>query len=70
MERLWMNARRDSTDGPENVDELVFPANVKFADIVPVVETFLNKDQALFRVQGSVGIDTPIGVIPFSSMNR
>lgn len=46
--------------------ELVFPANVKFADIVPVVETFLTKDQATFRVQGSVGIDTPIGVLPFS----
>ncbi|KFE62513.1 LEA type 2 family protein [Hyalangium minutum] len=45
--------------------ELVFPANVKFADIVPVVETFLNKDQALFKVQGSVGINTPIGVLSF-----
>jgi LEA14-like dessication related protein len=47
-------------------NDLVFPANVKFADIVPVVETFLNKDHATFRVQGSVGIETPIGVLPFS----
>ncbi|WP_434448375.1 hypothetical protein [Lentzea sp. E54] len=31
MERLWMNARRDSTDGPENVDEL-------FAEIVAGLE--------------------------------
>lgn len=45
--------------------ELVFPANVKFADIVPVVETFLNKDRAAFKAQGSVGIKTPIGVINF-----
>ena len=45
--------------------ELVFPANVKFADIVPAVETFLTKDAATFKVQGSVGIDTPIGVISF-----
>ncbi len=45
--------------------ELVFPANVKFADIVPVVETFLTKDAATFKVQGSVGIDTPIGVLSF-----
>lgn len=44
---------------------LVFPANVRFADIVPVVETFLNKDAATFKVQGSVGIDTPVGVISF-----
>ncbi|MBZ4418065.1 LEA type 2 family protein [Myxococcus sp. RHSTA-1-4] len=45
--------------------ELVFPANVKFADIVPVVETFLNKDRAAFKAQGTVGIKTPIGVIDF-----
>ncbi len=45
--------------------ELVFPANVKFADIVPVVETFLNKDRAAFKAQGSVGIKTPIGVLNF-----
>ncbi len=45
--------------------ELVFPANVKFADIVPVVETFLNKDQAAYKAQGSVGIKTPIGVLNF-----
>ncbi|WP_224362392.1 LEA type 2 family protein [Hyalangium versicolor] len=45
--------------------ELVFPANVKFADIVPVVETFLTKDAAAYKAQGSVGIDTPIGVLSF-----
>ncbi|MFP2927118.1 LEA type 2 family protein [Pyxidicoccus sp. 3LG] len=45
--------------------ELVFPANVKFADIVPVVETFLNKDRAAYKAQGSVGIKTPIGVLNF-----
>lgn len=45
--------------------ELVFPANVRFADIVPAVETFLTKDVANFKVQGSVGIDTPVGIISF-----
>jgi LEA14-like dessication related protein len=50
---------------PRASNELVFPANVKFADIVPVVETFLNKDAATFKAQGSLGIDTPIGVISF-----
>lgn len=43
--------------------ELVFPANVKFADIVPVVETFLTKDAAKWKAQGSLGVKTPIGVI-------
>jgi len=45
--------------------ELVFPANVRFADIVPAVATLLTKDAAVFKVQGSVGIDTPIGVLSF-----
>ncbi|WP_257450803.1 LEA type 2 family protein [Archangium lipolyticum] len=45
--------------------DLVFPANVKFADIVPVVQTFLNKDTARYKAQGSVGIQTPIGVLRF-----
>jgi LEA14-like dessication related protein len=45
--------------------ELVFPANVRFADIVPAVETLLTKDVANFKVQGSVGIDTPVGIISF-----
>jgi LEA14-like dessication related protein len=45
--------------------ELVFPANVRFADIVPAVETLLTKDAANFKVQGSVGIDTPVGIISF-----
>lgn len=45
--------------------ELVFPANVKFADIAPVVQTFLNKDKAAYKAEGSVGIKTPIGVLNF-----
>jgi LEA14-like dessication related protein len=50
---------------PRGSSELVFPANVKFADIVPVVQTFLTKDAATFKAQGSLGIETPIGVITF-----
>jgi LEA14-like dessication related protein len=45
--------------------DLVFPANIKFADIAPVVQTFLNKDTAQYKAQGSVGIQTPIGVLRF-----
>jgi LEA14-like dessication related protein len=45
--------------------DLVFPANVRFADLVPVVSTFLNKDSARYRAQGSLGVKTPLGVISF-----
>lgn len=45
--------------------QLVFPANVKFADIAPVVTTFLDKDVAAFKAQGSLGIQTPLGVLRF-----
>jgi LEA14-like dessication related protein len=43
--------------------ELVFPANVRFADIAPVVHTFLTQDTARYKAQGSVGIQTPLGVL-------
>lgn len=44
---------------------LVFPANIKFQDIVPVIQTFLTKDFANYRAEGHVGIKTPIGVLRF-----
>ena len=53
MERLWMNARRDSTDGPENVDEL-------FAEIVAGLERdgvgkdWLDLDEAIAEDRRSV----------------
>lgn len=43
--------------------ELHFPANIKFTDIAAVVETFLTKDMASWRAEGSLGVSTPIGVI-------
>jgi LEA14-like dessication related protein len=43
--------------------ELHFPANVKFVDLAAVVQTFLTKDTAAWRVQGSLGVSTPIGVV-------
>jgi LEA14-like dessication related protein len=45
--------------------QLTFPANVKFQDIAPVIETFLTKDRARYRAEGHIGVSTPIGVIPF-----
>ncbi|HSP81230.1 MAG TPA: LEA type 2 family protein [Myxococcaceae bacterium] len=43
--------------------ELVFPANVRFADVAPVVQTFLTQDTARYKAQGTLGIQTPIGVV-------
>jgi len=45
--------------------ELHFPAAIKFQDVVAVVETFLTKDMASWRAEGSLGVSTPIGVIKF-----
>jgi LEA14-like dessication related protein len=54
---LSIGARRNT--------DITFPANVKFADIAPVVQTFLTKDVAAFRAQGNIGVQTPIGVLKF-----
>jgi LEA14-like dessication related protein len=43
--------------------ELVFPARVKFQDIVPTVQVFLKQDTAKYRASGAIGIQTPIGVV-------
>ena len=43
--------------------ELHFPANIKFQDIADVVAVFLNKDLASWRAEGSIGVQTPIGVL-------
>lgn len=45
--------------------ELHFPAAVKFADVAAIVETFLTKDTASWRAEGSLGVQTPIGVLKF-----
>ena len=42
---------------------LVFPAGIRFADLVPVVQTFLTKDTAKYRASGHIGLETPLGLI-------
>lgn len=49
--------------GPAGTSELHFPAAIRFADLAAVVETFLTKDTASYRVEGRLGVDTPIGVV-------
>ncbi|MBL8923248.1 MAG: LEA type 2 family protein [Myxococcaceae bacterium] len=48
---------------PNSASDLHFPANVRFQDLVAVVETFLNKDSASYQASGAIGVNTPIGVI-------
>ncbi len=43
--------------------ELHFPANIKFQDVAAVVQTFLTKELASWRAEGSIGVQTPIGVL-------
>lgn len=45
--------------------EINFPAEVRFADLVPVITTFLTKDHARYAASGNVGFDTPLGVLSF-----
>lgn len=45
--------------------DLHFPAGIKFQDLAQVVQTFLTKDNAKWGASGSLGIQTPIGVINF-----
>ena len=49
--------------GANSTSQLHFPAAIRFQDLVQVVETFLNKDTAAWRAQGTVGVQTPIGLI-------
>ncbi len=45
--------------------ELTFPAQIRFLDIVPAIEALLTKDTATWRVEGSIGLQTPIGIVSF-----
>jgi len=42
---------------------VVLPANVRFADVAPVIETFLTKEVATYRAKGAIGVETPIGIV-------
>lgn len=43
--------------------QLHFPAAIRFVDLGQVVEIFLTKDTAKWRAEGSLGVQTPIGVL-------
>jgi len=43
--------------------ELVFPAQIKFSEIAPALDVFLSKDRARYRAEGSIGVESPIGMV-------
>ena len=47
--------------------DVTLPASVKFADIAGSIADFLRKEQANYRAEGHIGVDTPIGIaaLPF-----
>lgn len=45
--------------------DLNFPAGVKFQELAPALMVFLQKDVAAYRAEGTLGVDSPIGVIRF-----
>ena len=43
--------------------DVTFPATLRFADLAPLVEVFLSKDSASYHATGSLGVNTPVGLI-------
>ncbi len=50
---------------PSAATDLVFPARVRFADLPPLIGTFLTRDTARYKASGSLGVRTPVGVLRF-----
>lgn len=42
---------------------VVLPANLEFADLAPTLLTFLEKDTAKYRAEGSLGLSSPLGIV-------
>lgn len=51
---------------------LKFPTTVHFLDVVPVVTKLFSKESLGYRASGSLGVDTPLGVValPLSHTGR
>jgi LEA14-like dessication related protein len=47
--------------------DITLPASVKFADLAGSIAEFWRKEQANYRAEGHIGVDTPIGIaaLPF-----
>ena len=43
--------------------DVAFPAHVNWADLVPAVEALFRQDSVKYRAQGTIGLNTPIGLV-------
>jgi LEA14-like dessication related protein len=50
---------------PRATTQLRIPARIQYLDAISTASTFHHQRSVKFRVEGSVGIDTPIGVLDF-----
>jgi len=48
---------------PRKSQQLVFPASVRFLDVIPTVEALFRKSALGYRASGEIGVQTPVGVI-------
>jgi len=49
----------------QGTTELQFPAGIKLPDLFPLAQDLATKEVAKYRVEGVVGVETPIGPIDF-----
>ena len=45
--------------------DLVFPARVKFIEVLPAVTALFTKDTLRWQATGTLGVDTPIGILEY-----
>lgn len=45
--------------------DLVFPATIRFADVLPAARTIFTQDKFGYRASGRVGVKTPVGMMRF-----
>ncbi len=45
--------------------EISFPAQIHFAEVFPAVSTIFTKKSLGYKASGSVGVDTPVGLLKF-----
>lgn len=49
----------------QGTTELQFPAKVKWLEIFPALEAVVTKDEVTWRVEGVIGVETPLGILKF-----
>lgn len=45
--------------------DLVFPARVRFLDVLPAVTAIFTRDTLRWRASGTLGVETPIGILDY-----